>query len=78
VVGLASLSDPDLVPQAVTSRLDVRETPGGSFVEALAEYLGSKKTLLVLDNCEHLIDGCAELVSPSMAHQRAWSKGRER
>jgi predicted ATPase/two-component SAPR family response regulator len=60
-VGLASLSDPDLVAQAVAQALVVREAPGRSFVEALAEHLGPTKTLLVLDNCEHLVDACAAL-----------------
>ena len=61
-VGLAPLSDPDLVPQAVASVLDVREAPGRSLTEVLAEHLKPKKTLLVLDNCEHLIDACAILI----------------
>jgi predicted ATPase len=42
--------------------LGVREAPGRSPTEALAQHLEHKKTLLVLDNCEHLIDACAELV----------------
>ena len=61
-VGLASLSDPDLVPQAVASSLGVRETPGRSLSEALVEALKSRGLLLILDNCEHLIDACAQLV----------------
>jgi non-specific serine/threonine protein kinase len=61
-VGLASLSDPDLVPQAVASALGVRETPGRPLVEALADHLGTGEALLVLDNCEHLVDACAALV----------------
>jgi predicted ATPase/DNA-binding CsgD family transcriptional regulator len=60
-VGLASLSDPDLVARAVAQALDVREAPGRSFVEALAEHLRSKEALLVLDNCEHLVAACAAL-----------------
>jgi predicted ATPase/DNA-binding CsgD family transcriptional regulator len=61
-VGLASLSDPDLVPQAVAAALGVREAPGRSLTEMLAEHLRPRKnTLLVLDNCEHLIDACATL-----------------
>src|SRR3712207_4003409 len=61
MVELASLADPSLVPQAVASSLDVREQPGRSLIETLSDYLGSKKVLLVLDNCEHLIEACAEL-----------------
>jgi predicted ATPase/DNA-binding CsgD family transcriptional regulator len=62
LVELASLTDPSLVPQAAASTLGVREQQGRSLIETLSEYLGSKKVLLVLDNCEHLIEACAELV----------------
>src|SRR5215210_5399636 len=61
VVELAPLADPTLVPQAVASTLGVREQPGRSLTETLSDYLGSKKVLLVLDNCEHLVEACAEL-----------------
>jgi predicted ATPase/DNA-binding CsgD family transcriptional regulator len=61
LVELAPLSDPSLVPQAVAATLGVREQPGRSLTEMLSGYLGSKKLLLVLDNCEHLIEACAEL-----------------
>jgi predicted ATPase/DNA-binding CsgD family transcriptional regulator len=60
-VALPSLSDPNLVPQAVASALGVREVPGRSFMEVLQEFLKSEDLLLVLDNCEHLIDACATL-----------------
>src|SRR5215203_4159057 len=61
MVELAPLSDPSLVTQAVASTLGVREQPDRSLTEMLSGYLGSKKLLLVLDNCEHLIEACAEL-----------------
>ncbi|MDQ5827477.1 MAG: AAA family ATPase, partial [Chloroflexota bacterium] len=61
LVDLAPLADPSLVPQAVASTLGVREQPGRSPTETLSDYLASKKVLLVLDNCEHLIEACAEL-----------------
>jgi len=61
VVELAPLADPALVPQVVASTLGVREQPGRSLTEALSYYLRTRKVLLVLDNCEHLIDACAEL-----------------
>jgi hypothetical protein len=62
-VSLASLSDPDLVPQAVASVVEVREAPGLSLSETLINHLGSKMMLLVLDNCEHLIEACAQLAN---------------
>ena len=60
-VELAPLADPSLVAQAVASTSGVREQPGRAPTETLSDYLGSKKVLLVLDNCEHLIEACAEL-----------------
>ena len=62
LVELASLSDPELVPQAVAEALGVREQPGRPLVESVADYLRGEKALLVLDNCEHLVDAVAHLV----------------
>ena len=61
LVELAPLSDPALVPQAVVSALDIREQSDRPLIETLSNYLGSKQLLLVLDNCEHLIEACATL-----------------
>ena len=52
---------PKLVAGAVASALGVRETPDRPLIEMLVEHLKSRKTLLVLDNCEHLVEGCAAL-----------------
>src|SRR5829696_4503220 len=60
-VELASLSDPDLAPQAVARVLNVPEAPGRTLTEAVAEDLRELELLLVLDNCEHLVGACAEL-----------------
>ena len=60
-VELASLSDPALVPQTVARVFDQRESAGESLVTVLANYFRAKELLLVLDNCEHLIDACAQL-----------------
>ncbi len=62
-VGLAPLSDPDLVPQVVAAELRASETPGRTPIQALIEHLESKRVLLIIDNCEHLIEACAELVN---------------
>jgi predicted ATPase/DNA-binding CsgD family transcriptional regulator len=62
LVDLAPLADPSLVPQALASTLGAREQPARSLSETLWDYLGSKRVLVVLDNCEHLIETCAELV----------------
>ncbi|HZA46462.1 MAG TPA: hypothetical protein VE568_14360, partial [Rubrobacter sp.] len=61
LVELASLADPALVQGAVASTLGVREQPGSPPTETLSGYLGTKKLLLVLDNCEHLVEACAVL-----------------
>jgi non-specific serine/threonine protein kinase len=60
-VELASLSDPDLVPQAVAQALNVPETPTLSLTDAIACDLRELEILIVLDNCEHLVGACARL-----------------
>jgi non-specific serine/threonine protein kinase len=60
-VELASLSDARLVPQAVASVLGVTEEVGRPVIEALVKLVVDRRTLLILDNCEHLIDACADL-----------------
>ena len=61
LVELAPITDPALVTRTVCTALDV--TPQGNMppLNVLVEYLKSKKILLVVDNCEHLIDACAQL-----------------
>lgn len=61
LVELAPLSEGDLVPQAVANALGVREQPGRSVVQALSDYLAPRRTLVVLDNCEHLVEAAALL-----------------
>ena len=62
-VELAPLSDARLVPQAVASVLGVREDAGRSFVDAIKAFANGRQMLLVLDNCEHVIGPCSELVA---------------
>ncbi len=61
LVELAPLSEPALVPQAVAAALGVREQPGRPLEDTLTERLRTKDLLLVLDNCEHLVDAVARL-----------------
>jgi predicted ATPase/class 3 adenylate cyclase len=61
LVELAAASDPDVVTQFTAKALGVREQPKRPLVETLADHLRSKRLLLVLDNCEHLLDTCASL-----------------
>jgi predicted ATPase/DNA-binding winged helix-turn-helix (wHTH) protein len=61
LVELASLSDPRLVPSAVAGVLGLSLGSNTNSAEAVARAIGGKKLLLVLDNCEHVIDGAATL-----------------
>src|SRR5207247_15514 len=61
LVELAGLADPVLVSQTVASALGVREEPGRALIQTLSDYLRPKSLLLVLDNCEHLLSGCAQV-----------------
>jgi predicted ATPase/class 3 adenylate cyclase len=63
LVELAPLSNPALLSQTVAMVLNVREQPGRSLQDSLIEALHSKRLLLILDNCEHLIDACAHLAA---------------
>jgi len=61
-VELAGIGEPALVPIAVATALGMREAPGRSAIETLRQSLRDRALLLVLDNCEHLVDACARLV----------------
>ena len=69
-VDLAPLTDPKLAAQAVASVLGVRDDAGSSLDIALTDYLRPRSALLVLDNCEHIIDACALLTGRLLAHAR--------
>jgi len=58
---LAALSEPGLVPQAVARALGTSEQPGHPLLGTLTEALRDKELLLVMDNCEHLIEASASL-----------------
>ncbi|ANS28158.1 transcriptional regulator, LuxR family [Rhodococcus opacus] len=60
-VGLGELHDPDAVVDAVSSALTLREGQDAAPESLLVEYLAARKLLLVLDNCEHLVEPVAEL-----------------
>jgi len=58
---LAALADPALIPQAVAGVLGLREEPGRPLLNTLQDYLRDRRLLLILDNCEHLLNACAHL-----------------
>ena len=81
LVEFAPLVQSSLVPGTVASVLQAPEAAGQSAIEALANYVGSKRLLLVLDNCEHLIEACAGLVQTLLAacpHLTILATSRER
>jgi predicted ATPase/class 3 adenylate cyclase len=63
LIELGSVSDPDLIIQAVASVFGVGESGASSLQETMIYYLQKKWVLLVFDNCEHLLDACADLIS---------------
>ena len=61
LVELAPVTDPALVPQTVLSIFNLREDRHRSVQAVLVDFLRAKTLLLVLDNCEHLIEACAQI-----------------
>jgi predicted ATPase/class 3 adenylate cyclase len=61
LVELAALADPALVPLAVAIALGLREEAGQPPTTTLVAALRARRLLLLLDNCEHLLDACAQL-----------------
>ncbi|MBI5305692.1 MAG: tetratricopeptide repeat protein [Chloroflexi bacterium] len=62
LIELASLADPALVPHSVASIFDLRQAGQVTAIDLLKNFLHAKNGLLVLDNCEHVIHACAQLV----------------
>src|SRR5579859_8109791 len=61
-VELASLADSSLVPQAVATSLGSANRPGQPMLDTLVDVLRNRRVLLVLDNCEHVLEACRALV----------------
>lgn len=61
LVELASLADPTLVPLAVADAIGLPTDRGAKSAESVARDIGGRRLLLVLDNCEHLIDAATQL-----------------
>lgn len=58
---LAPVGEPDAVAHAVANVLGARQHPGRSMVESVAEFCRRRQMLLVLDNCEHVLDAAGAL-----------------
>src|SRR6185436_16420360 len=81
LVELAALTEPTAVTPAVASVLGVPDAPGRPLVEAVAHHLRARPVLLVLDNCEHLVDACARLAGALLSgcpRLRVLATSRER
>jgi predicted ATPase len=61
LVELAAISDPLLVPQAAMSALEIDADPGKSPTEAIVDHVRDRRLLVVLDNCEHVLEACMKL-----------------
>jgi predicted ATPase/class 3 adenylate cyclase len=61
-VDLAPIADPDAVPAAVSRALGLPTQPGSSTLDAVIRFIAGRHMLVVLDNCEHLLDASARLV----------------
>jgi predicted ATPase/class 3 adenylate cyclase len=61
LVELAPLADPSLIPQTIAAIFGLREFPNLPLLQIVTDYLRAKQLLLILDNCEHLIESCAKL-----------------
>ncbi len=61
LVDLASLTDADLVPVAVARALGLPDEEGRATTATVAGFIAARRALVVLDNCEHLLDACAAL-----------------
>ena len=61
-VDLAPITDPELVPVTVARALGLPDQPGRSTMDTLLRFVRDRQMLVVLDNCEHLLDASAELV----------------
>ncbi|MEP7068978.1 MAG: tetratricopeptide repeat protein [Usitatibacter sp.] len=61
LVELAPVADERLVPQALASALGVKEDAGRPVIEALLRHVKDRQLLVILDNCEHLLQACADL-----------------
>ena len=81
LVELAPLSEPALLAQAVAQAVGVREQPGRSLTQTLQNDLRVKKTLLIVDNCEHLVGAVVGLIDALLDHcprLRVLATSRER
>jgi class 3 adenylate cyclase len=66
-VDLAPLQEASVIPYAVANALGLREQEGRQLVDQLRDSLHNKNLLLILDNCEHLIEACVHMVELALS-----------
>ena len=62
-IELAPLADPMLIPSTIASVFDLRETQNIPLLDTLLDYLRAKQLLIILDNCEHMVEAGAQFAS---------------
>ncbi len=80
IAELAPTTNPDLVPVTLASAVGLNEQHGRTMTQTLVEHLGSKRMLVILDNCEHVLETSRALVSSLLdatAHLRIVTTSRE-
>jgi len=70
-IELAPLCDPALVPSTIALTLSLREEPDRPLIATLMDWLRDKELLLILDNCEHLVEACARFANEVLHGSRA-------
>jgi non-specific serine/threonine protein kinase len=68
LVEFASLTEMSLVPERLAAALGITERARGTLMATLAEIVGQRALLLVLDNCEHVVEVCAQLTENLLQH----------
>ena len=66
-IDLAPITNPAVAPLTVARTLGLPDQPGRSTMELLVRFFGEKTMLLLLDNCEHLLDACGTMVTELLA-----------
>lgn len=62
LVELAAVGEPDLVPAAVADAVGAPKHPGGARTDDILDHLEGRRAVVILDNCEHVLDACRKLV----------------
>ena len=80
LVELAPILDALLVPRTTALAIGLRDEPQRPVIDMLCEFLRDKKMLIILDNCEHLVDACAQMANKILQaapHVRVLASSRE-